>query len=244
MKRKLNDSASSSTSVRANEIIDLVFTEDELQHSFLTTPTFTHQLFNNELIPYLCNHNECRLKIYIMCNDLTQYVSFNSRFTKEEEVKVLEELKPALPDDFVTLSNDSYPTPPARLNDFNPSGKRVKKFKVGSNSYEIWLAKLNNEPEAAHLLKRAERVALWFIETADSIDASDDRWEVLFLYRVIYTGKSNTSSPGTPCSQRSSNRNQNSAVYYFAGYFTLFTFRNRKLFIELPLKFATTILQH
>ena len=46
-------------------------------------------------------------------------------------------------------------------------------------------------------------VARWFIEAADSVDITDDRWQILFLLRRV--SKKNLS---------------------LAGYYTLYTFRN------------------
>jgi histone acetyltransferase 1 len=56
------------------------------------------------------------------------------------------------------------------------------------------------------VLKKLEGIAKWFIETADGIDFSDDRWECLFLTR------------------RRSRSEQ--ACLSLCGYFTLLTFRN------------------
>ena len=38
------------------------------------------------------------------------------------------------------------------------------------------------------LLSKAEKLALWFIETADSVDFQSDQWEALFLFKVSSAG--------------------------------------------------------
>lgn len=63
-----------------------------------------------------------------------------------------------------------------------------------------------NVKGASALLKKAEGLAMWYIETADGVDFSDSRWEVVNLYKTTST---------------------DSTIYYsLIGYMTLFTFRN------------------
>ena len=59
-------------------------------------------------------------------------------------------------------------------------------------------------PNASLLLTRAEKLAMWFIETASSIDFADDKWEVLYVVK-----QGTESSPAC-----------------LAGYCTLYTFHN------------------
>jgi hypothetical protein len=80
-------------------------------------------------------------------------------------------------------------------------GELIDTFDNGQ--YELYLANSDHHG-AAKLLARAEKVSMWFIETADAVDfEGDKRWEVLFLFKRI---KKNLLS--------------------LCGYFTLFTFRN------------------
>jgi hypothetical protein len=60
----------------------------------------------------------------------------------------------------------------------------------------------NADDGASTLLKRAEGLAMWYIETADGVDFTDSRWEVVYLYQKTLHS------------------------YCFVGYMTLFTFRN------------------
>lgn len=80
-------------------------------------------------------------------------------------------------------------------------GRLLHSLAVGGEQFELWLATACDSG-ASELLGRAEKVALWFIETADAVDFSDPRWEALFLVRRC------------------------GAARYFAGYTTLFTFHN------------------
>lgn len=68
---------------------------------------------------------------------------------------------------------------------------------------------------------------MWYIETADSVDFSDNRWEVLFLVQT----------PAAECSGKHLNNSTDDGSVHVAklsyhvdevlvGYFTLFSFRN------------------
>ena len=74
-----------------------------------------------------------------------------------------------------TLTNQEHHTPP---------GKCVHKFDGRSgDSFEIWeFGALDTG--AVELIERLEKVAIWFIETADSVDFTDPRWKALLLVKV------------------------------------------------------------
>lgn len=55
---------------------------------------------------------------------------------------------------------------------------------------------------AGELLSRAEKIAMWYIETASSIDFKDDKWEVVYIIKRVGDQK------------------------IFVGYCTLYTFHN------------------
>jgi hypothetical protein len=185
LKRKLEDSYGilPSNPIRANEIIDLFFVQEELKNAYLVTPTFTHQLFNNERINDLCNPTDARIKIYIMCSDLTQFLQFNSFIFPEEQTRLQRHLSFALPDDCILLPPDRPPSAVFRPNCYSsPPGKCIRRFSATEDDYEIWLAN-SGDAKASTLLKSAERIAVWFIETADPIDFSGT-FSVMYSVRV------------------------------------------------------------
>lgn len=98
-----------------------------------------------------------------------------------------------------TVCRPSYRAPPGQL---------VDSFRKGDLQLAVHLASDAHEG-AGLLLRRAEKLAMWFIETADSVDFSDDRWEVLFLF---------AGDASHPSATQKADR--------FVGYFTLFSFRN------------------
>ena len=206
MKRKVEDSTVF-TSVRANEIIDLVFLEDSLTSSYLTNPTFTHQLFDQENITNLSHPHESRIKIFISCFDLSSYVEFNSHIKANEQIILEKLLERGLPSGFEKVTSSTHALKKIVISDSIPPGKCLHTFEIDGETFEIWLTKYTDDG-SAKILSRAEKVAIWFIETADSIDFSDERWEVLMIYHV--------KKPP----------NEDTKYYYFGGYYTLFTFRN------------------
>ena len=64
-------------------------------------------------------------------------------------------------------------------------------------------------------MARAERIAMFFIETADLIDFTDSRWEVLFVFHKKTVSKQTRSTKGA-----------DDFIWTFVAYTTLFSFRN------------------
>ncbi|CAM9942467.1 unnamed protein product, partial [Phaeothamnion confervicola] len=64
---------------------------------------------------------------------------------------------------------------------------------------------------------RAQGLAYWFIETADKIDLSDERWEVFYLYHVEKVESGPAVGDKAPAKEACGDDN---------GYFTVHNFRN------------------
>lgn len=81
----------------------------ELGYTILGTskPTFTHQLFENESI--LCIqtvlHSEDRIKVYVVCNDMSTFVSLPQTLTENEAKELSERLSKGLPTDYVKVNS-------------------------------------------------------------------------------------------------------------------------------------------
>jgi len=54
-------------------------------------------------------------------------------------------------------------------------------------SYEIWQC-VASDSGASELIARAEKTAMWFIETADSVDFADLRWSAVLLFQAHASG--------------------------------------------------------
>lgn len=65
-----------------------------------------------------------------------------------------------------------------------PPGQCVHMFDSrAGDSFEIWEFKAT-DTGAVELIGRLEKVAIWFIETADSVDFTDPRWRALLLVKI------------------------------------------------------------
>lgn len=128
-----------------------------------------------------------------------------------------------------TVCRPSYRAPPGQLVDSFIKGDLQLAVHLASNAHE----------GAGLLLRRAEKLAMWFIETADSVDFSDDRWEVLFLFAAAAAaGDTSAATASTTTAQK---------MDRFVGYFTLFSFRNPYLgtnFIALSVRAQTYSRSH
>eukprot|EP01032_Pedospumella_encystans_P021759 gene21759-24675_t len=210
-----SDSLGSSLfSFRSNDIIDLVFTETPESPAAAHKPDFTHQLFENETVQLSVDVNiiPC-IKIAVDCFDLSHTVTYPSTLSEKDVESLSAGIRKALPEGCTGTTKNADTTridsPAEGLGKSMPPGSLIHQFSVGTGQYEIYLATAKDSG-ASGLLHRAEKVAMWYIETADSVDFSDDRWEALFLYVVDKTLK----GP------------EQSVTRYFAGYMTLFSFRN------------------
>jgi GNAT superfamily N-acetyltransferase len=141
-------------------------------------------------------------------------LQLNGFISNEEQNVIVGQMKVAIPKNFTTNKKDFICF--NNSNNTNPPGICIKKFILNEESYEIWLTRHTDEGSTA-LVERVGKIAVWFIETADSIDFTDDRWEALFLYHVKSSKVSSSISK---------------PLYYLGGYITLFTFRNRKCYIS------------
>jgi hypothetical protein len=234
--------------VLANNVIDLVFYEHSTEDNYVCSPEFTHQVFERERIDGLTQPQDAKISVNVCCSDLSTFVGFHPSITAEEQKTLLSSLEKTLPNDYQVTDSYSFEShapittaPATKLRrtqsdplqqklqglQHSPPGHCVHTFTVNvhdkeSNTsrletYEVWLA-THHDKGAAKLLSRAEKLAIWFIETADGIDFTDDRWEALFLYHVTQNNSNNNNSQ--------SHHGKAHKQYYFVGYFTLFTFRN------------------
>ena len=200
---------SSLFSFRSNDIIDLVFTETP-GLTATHKPDFTHQLFENETVQLSVEVEiNPRITIAVDCFDLSHTVTYPAILSEKDVESLSAGIRKALPEGCTCLTNNSNTTRIDSLGKSMPPGSLIHQFSVGTVQYEIYLATAKDSG-ASGLLHRAEKIAMWYIETADSVDFSDDRWEALFLYAVDKT------SQGV----------EQSVTRYFAGYMTLFSFRN------------------
>ena len=215
------------STLMANDVVILQFIDNSSVH--VCRPEFTHQIFENERIDYIeSSHETARITIEVNCKDLSHIVEFSESFAESERQQLTRSLQKVLPPDAIRKDDISSNKVNSTI---TPPGVLIHTFtsKASSNDrkqeleFEMYLATAK-DAGASELLVRAESLAMWYIETADSVDFSDDRWEVLFLYFKA----GNTANAGNSGADEDSahSNSQTSCSRSFAGYMTLFSFRN------------------
>ena len=197
----------------ANSVITLHFVCDR---SVICTshPQFTHQVFEKEEIFSSATDEMFKIDIYVDVNDLTQEVYVLC--PKEEVEDVRSKLVPRVPTDCHIHFSHELPEnmdkvlPRSVPDVVKPFGEKVGCFIDDSKDevYEFFLSS-HKIAGTSSLVSNAEKLAVWYIETADAVDFSDDKWEVLLCYkRLPATGQPDGYS------------------YSIAGYMTLYSFSN------------------
>jgi hypothetical protein len=216
-------------SIRSDEVINLIFVDSNETKAYQRfKPQFTHQLFENEKISYFRNPASANVSIYIDCRYLTHAVTFSCGFDELEIKATKKHLKLALPVDtkFFVNSSDFKAFEKSSLSIDGPFGTLVESFIVENQFFEIFIA-TSKDAGATEFLCKAEKVAIWFIETADSVDFTDERWEALFLFRQKIKNISNNSKTSEELiTKKTEKSDEEQPTRTFAGYFTLFTFNN------------------
>jgi hypothetical protein len=200
-----------SESTRANDLIRLIF---PLLSDEAFVPSFTHQLFEDEKVDFLSDdERNARITVSVdVSRSLMQSVCVEGIQSNITLQMLADHLHNGLPKDVY------YPQSPQASNSNNTSNDALSDpvgilhctFTVNANSTDTtyYIYKANHTHKGAiDLIHRAEKLAMWWIETADSVDFTDDRWEAMFLYE--------------------GNGSDNETMrYLFVGYMTLFTFHN------------------
>lgn len=171
--------------VRVNDILKLHFhCLDGQDH--VAAPTFTHQLFDEEKL-HVSETSDPSISVLVHMRDMSSRVRLGGLQPAEEE-EVLAVLQRAL--------NSS-------ISSFPPGGQSVRSFINRDEQFEILLSNHRNEG-TCELVAACERLAMWFIETADAVQFADDKWEALFVYK----------------------KGADRAASELVGYLTLYTFIN------------------
>ena len=173
--------------LRVNDILTLQFVREDGTSIQSVHPTYTHQIFENECVALL-NESQPKINVTIRLSDLQHQAEIQGTLEQSENEHIKEKLEPVVPES--SCAEISI-------------GQKIHEFEVGVDKFAITLAK-NDDNGAAALLNTCEKMAMWFIETADSVDFSDRRWEAMFVHRKGLVAHSNE----------------------FVGYMTLFTFNN------------------
>jgi hypothetical protein len=198
-------------SQHVNDHIYLIFEDRNSKSERTVHPTFAHQLFHNEELNYLTREEMGSLEIIITinCANLAHSVQIKGIDNPEYLERIKYDLSKGLPSDAVYITDKTKEeTVDDVMNEMiPPPGKLVRTFTGKDENRQpkefcLYLSTFE-DLHANKLLTRGEKIAMWFIETADSVDFSDPRWELLLLYE----------------------KDSKNALF-LVGYMTLFTFHN------------------
>jgi hypothetical protein len=203
---------------RANNLIEIYhFNGVEWK---LSKPWFIHQLFDNEELPLHSDIFPSTSRIVILVDgrtlDFIVKIVLPRDINNSEQHFLLnffqEKLSPGIPPETPITIEKHFDISNYELRDnlwsslCQPIGTKLKELSFQDKLYSIYRMTYQ-DLNAALLLSKCEKLAIWYIETASSIDFQDDHWEML----VMYTPTNSTSD----CSS-----------YSLVGYVTLFTFHN------------------
>lgn len=182
---------------RANDVLFISFSNGlgESGSCKQFPPLFTHQIFEDETIP-LSSDDKVGITININSTDLSSTLDVTQSTVEEDQAYIRHKLTKIAP-----VAHD-----PA-CNFSEPIGTKLKTLNIDEDKFELYLAK-HTDSGASELLHRAEKIAMLYIETADSVDFSDERWEILWIYTTSLDSTTGLQS------------------IIVAGYMTLFTFYN------------------
>lgn len=217
-------------------------------HNF--APEYTHQLFENEKIVLPLREPAAPaapatalVSVYIRCADLAHHVVVEDSVLlpagSDAAAAVLDHLQVGLParddpDGLTVVHRDADAAPSAmsrfldatafagRQRDGRTLGRLLSSWGAESARYELYLANHRDVPGCWDTLRRAEKVAMWHIETADAVEFSDKHWEVLNLYRC----RPRPSGSGSGSAGTGEDGAAVDTYHSLAGYLTLYTFLN------------------
>lgn len=172
------------------------------------------------------------LLIYVKCDDLSHYATTKMITLQADKESLMEHIKSALPISSIChvgdecsfdnlVSESSVVAVPGSLfvewsTYLDESVRKHLQLPSPPSPFEMHLASAKDSG-AQELLHRAELIAKWYIETADSVNFADERWEVLNLHRKDSSGVIGVNDSAA---------HGEAFTYSFAGYMTLFTFNN------------------
>lgn len=204
--------------IAARSVIQLRFVDPFFAAAQTAKPLFTHQLFDDEeiVIDKQLFNQESEVIVFVQSDsmEMAVFIAPNLVSTLETEKQeslisyFTQRLSLSIPNGIpiIVISHVQPEFVPERPV-FPLIGTAIHSFTKTTPSeefhYQINLA-THHDNHACDLLSRLEKLAIWFIETASSVDFKDDRWEVLFLYQL------------DPVTHKQT----------IAGYLTLYTFHN------------------
>ena len=173
---------------------------------------FTHQIFEHEELEVF-QYPDIAINIYVNTITLDSFVVIHHAPSSSRDYQhILEILQPHfIPskaqfgdfDDFQRYRDEEIIT----CQPIAPIGSVIRSWSLHDQNFDIRLS-TSQTLGALEILQAVEKLAVWYIETADSIDFSDNRFELLIVYQTL-------------------TRNiDDKELHSICGYMTLYTFLN------------------
>ncbi|CAM9424298.1 unnamed protein product, partial [Choristocarpus tenellus] len=172
-------------------------------------PEFTHQLFDEECIKGY-EEGEVAIQVVLGGVSLACLVKIDIQGNKSTNCRedIMSQLSNGLPEGY-TSDKKEFEAQLGKEKEFEFPGQKIHEYARGGTTFFVHRA-TGNHKGACEYHAQAERLAIWYIETADSIDLKDDRWEIFYIF-----GEKQQDILNKKERRRS-----------LVGYFTAFNFRN------------------
>ena len=186
---------------RVNDILTISYLLNS-QRIYTGNPTYTHQIFENEEIKLSLKDQNLTIEIEIDINSLQSHLILKNA-SQEIQQQIIEKISPLLSLNSFDWIFDSF-TPKESFQINNKEELGGKNEEEGEKEKELieFYVLTHLDSGANELLSRGEKISMWYIETASSIDFNDNKWEVIYMIKKI----------------------KNEQI--FIGYCTLYTFHN------------------
>ncbi|CAM9210043.1 unnamed protein product [Hapterophycus canaliculatus] len=173
-------------------------------------PEFTHQLFDEERIEGF-EEGAIAIRVLYTPTSLDFLVKIQTREARRCAAPLSHMMKVSDSPAGSCATRSFYPCLQYHpRQDFKPPGARIHEYKREKKTFSVYRA-TGDDPGACEYHERAQCLAPWFIEAADAIDLTDDRWEVFYLFEEE-TPRQVLGEKWRPAA--------------LVGYFTVFGFRN------------------
>jgi len=184
--------------------------------SYDHAPLFTHQVYTNPT-EHMGFKQSCaidlRLHVHLCTRTLTtaamQWVGHLDRGDRERLQAQTTRALPPMTERHTTSTSQALPVNPT-------AWAEVQQFSRGNAQEFVVYRATHRDAGATALLQSWEKLATWYIETADAVNFEDDAWEALFCFKRTTRADQNEEGGEGGCTYE----------YECAGYLTLYTFVN------------------
>jgi histone acetyltransferase 1 len=160
--------------------------EDFFNNDLVFHPTFTHQIFDNEMI---FGYKNLKIKLYYISDwlDVHINISFDEKVDPNSHKgakanDVYGTLLECIPEDYVITNQDVFLSNLVERQTFKPHGELLHVHTDNERkTYEIYKVDIVTSSFKEYYTK-LQTFALWFIDAASFIDIDDAQWTFYLIY--------------------------------------------------------------